>query len=303
MRKEAFDKELQTAINRAEEIISMYMPEEDGMNKKLVSSINYSVNAGGKRIRPILLMKCAELFNGDAGLYFPFVAAIEMIHTYSLVHDDLPAMDNDELRRGKPTTWKTYGDDFGVLCGDGLLNLAMETALKAFEEAFTLSDMDKVSRALRLLFFKSGIYGMIGGQSIDVEMDSHPKDMDMDTLMYIYKNKTAALLEAAMMVGGILGGANEEHITLLEECAYNLGIAFQIRDDILDVCGDEKSLGKPIGSDADNNKNTYVCLVGLQEAQKKVVSMSDKAIELLKELPGDSSFLQELILQMTNRIN
>ena len=229
----------------------------------------------------------------------PFMAAIEMIHTYSLIHDDLPAMDNDEYRRGKLTTHKKYGEAMGILAGDALLNYAYETALQAFDKAVEEKELRRIAEALKVLAGKAGIYGMVGGQVVDVEKDGDFVDEDM--LMYVYVNKTSALLESCFMIGGILAGCSREQVEILEKSARNLGVAFQIQDDILDVVGDAKTLGKPVGSDARNEKTTYVSMYGLEEARKKVSEYTEESIVLLQNFDGEKTFLMELMTWMIQR--
>ena len=239
-----------------------------------------------------------ELFGGSGDVIKPFMAAIEMIHTYSLVHDDLPAMDNDDLRRGRATTHVKYNEGLAILAGDGLLNYAFETAIKAFEYD---SDANKVAKALKILASKAGIYGMIGGQTVDVEAENGNQVLDEETLLFIHKNKTAALIESSMMIGAILAGASEEDVTKVEEIAYKIGIAFQIQDDILDVIGNEEILGKPIGSDAKNDKLTYVSLKGLETAKEEVEKLSKDAIETIKGYEKSGSFLSDLAEYLIDR--
>ncbi len=262
-----------------------------------MEAMNYSLLAGGKRLRPMLMNETYRLFGGEGPLIRPFMAAIEMIHTYSLVHDDLPAMDNDEYRRGRKTTHIVYGEDMGILAGDALLNYAFETAFKAFvmepEESLL------IGRALGVLGEKAGIYGMIGGQVIDVKETGHsiPKEV-LDT---IYELKTSALIEASMMVGAILGGASEEEVKIIEKIARYVGIAFQIQDDILDVTSTKEVLGKPTHSDEKNEKTTYVTLMGTAEAGRMVEELSDQAVSLLHQLSEENEFLEQLLLQLIHR--
>lgn len=281
-----------------EDILKKYLPDCSGYQKTLIEAMNYSMLAGGKRIRPTMMLETYRLFGGQGEEVEPFMAALEMIHTYSLVHDDLPAMDNDTLRRGRTTTWKAYGEDMGILAGDGLLTLAFETAAKAFS---LTGHADRVGRAIGLLAHKAGIYGMAGGQSVDVELTGRP--IDADTLDFIYRLKTGALLEAAMMIGAILAGASEEQILLCEQIAADIGMAFQIRDDILDVISTEEELGKPIGSDERNVKTTYVTLFGLEAADAKVKALSERATASLKTLPGEQEFFISFIQKMETRKN
>ena len=276
MEKDRFQAELHAKTKQIEGILTRYLPEEKGYQKTVLEAMNYSLMAGGKRLRPMMMQETYRLFGGSGTVIEPFMAAMEMIHTYSLVHDDLPAMDNDEYRRGRKTTHAVYGEAIGILAGDGLLNYAFETALKAFEEPD--ADLKKVARAMAVLARKAGVYGMIGGQTADIEAEEQTTPLTREQLLYIHENKTAALIQASMMVGAILAGASREEIERIEKCAYNIGIAFQIQDDILDVIGDSKELGKPVGSDEKNHKQTYVTLNGLGQSQEEVRVLSQEAV-------------------------
>lgn len=280
----------------AEEIIRKYLPAEDGLQHTVLDAMEYSLMAGGKRIRPTMMYEAFRLFEGEGEVIEPFMAAMEMIHTYSLVHDDLPAMDNDTLRRGKPTTWYQYGEDMGILAGDALLTFAFETAASAFSMT---SHPDRVGEAVKVLSRKAGIYGMVGGQVVDVENTGKP--LDTEKLDFIYRLKTGALLEASLMIGGILAGASGEQVDALEKIGTDIGLAFQIRDDILDVISTEEELGKPIGSDARNEKTTYVTLYGMEQAQREVTRLSDEAVKLLECLPGDVDYFRTFIRRLENR--
>lgn len=291
-----FKNELLEKQNKIEEIIRNYLPKEQGFAKDLAAAMNYSMLAGGKRLRPMLMQETYHLFGGEGDLVKPFMAAIEMIHTHSLVHDDLPAIDNDEYRRGKKTTHAQFGESMAVLCGDALLNYAYETAFLAFSMT---EDAKRVGRALQILGDKTGIYGMLGGQTVDVQNDGKP--LSTDELDYIYANKTSALLEASMMVGAALAGATEDEIFLIESVGYRVGIAFQIQDDILDVTSTSEELGKPVFSDEKNHKTTYVTLKGIEAAAEKVKSLSDEAIEILQEIGVTNPFLNELITYLVTR--
>ncbi len=289
-------------------IIERFLPEEKGPAKTVIEAMNYSIHAGGKRLRPMLMMESYELFGGKEKekVLYPFMAAIEMIHTYSLCHDDLPAMDNDDMRRGKPSTHAQFGEAMGILAGDGLLNYAFEVAFKAFdeEEDDTKSDprrLRSVSRALRILADKAGIYGMIAGQVVDIESENDPSSVTMDTVKFIHEKKTAAMIESSLMIGAALAGAGERDIKIMEEIGSDVGLAFQIRDDILDVTGDENTLGKPVGSDAENGKATYVTLTGLKKAEEDVAIISENALSKLSAICGDSTFLAELIRYLIDR--
>ena len=272
-------EQLSKKIEKIEQTIDFYLPEEKGLQKTVLSAMNYSVKAGGKRLRPILMLETYRMFGGedlmlmaetyemfggaDSSVIEPFMAAIEMIHTYSLIHDDLPALDNDALRRGMPTAHIKFGEAMAILAGDALLNYAFETAAKAFDG--THKDI-QTAKALQILTRKPGIYGMIGGQTVDVEQEN--KAISFDTLMYIHNNKTAALIECAMMIGAVLAGASEKEVSMIEQIANKVGIAFQIEDDILDVVSTSEEIGKPAGSDEKNQKTTYVTIEGLEKAKR-----------------------------------
>ena len=301
-----FKETLAEKTVHAEDVLTKYLPEEKGYQKKVIESMNYSVLAGGKRLRPILMEESFRLFGGNSAIVEPFMAALEMIHNYSLVHDDLPAMDNDEYRRGRKTTWNVYGEGMAVLAGDALLNKAFETAAEAFsmigEAADIAARYAAVAKALQILANKAGIYGMIGGQCADICAEELPSDqVTKELLWYIHKNKTAALIEAALMIGAVLAGAPDEAVKKLEQAAENIGIAFQIQDDILDVTGSQDVTGKPSGSDEKNKKTTYVTLEGLEKAKKDVEQISTEAIEELNKLPGNNDFLEQLIRALVGR--
>ena len=291
-------EELKLRTRQVEQIVESYLPAEEGHQKTIFEAMNYSVRAGGKRLRPMLMQETYRLFGGNGQEIEPFMAAMEMIHTSSLIHDDLPCMDNDELRRGLPTTWVKYGYDMAVLAGDALLIYAVETAAKAF--AMT-EYPERIGRAIGLLAEKTGIYGMIGGQVVDVELTDQP--IPADKLDFIYRLKTGALLEASMMIGAILAGADEASIQKTEEMASAIGLAFQIQDDILDVTSTPEQLGKPVLSDEKNHKTTYVTLEGMEKAKEDVAEISRRAVAVLKELPGENPFLESLICMLVNREN
>lgn len=284
-------------VRQIEDILQEYLPRQRGYQKVIMEAMAYSLMAGGKRLRPMMMKETFDLFHGRSKAIRPFMAAIEMIHTYSLVHDDLPAMDNDDYRRGRRTTHVVYGEDLGILAGDALLNYAFETAFKAF--VTEPEDSLQIGRALGVLGEKAGIYGMLGGQVIDVKNSG--REVEKEVLDTIYELKTAALIEASMMIGAILGGASEEEVKVTEQIARNVGVAFQIQDDILDVTGTREALGKPVHSDEKNDKTTYVTLFGVEHAAQDVEERSKKAICLLKELPGENEFLEELLVQLIHR--
>lgn len=293
-------KERTEAVER---ILNAYLPNEDKMASEVVRAMNYSVNAGGKRLRPMLMSETYRLFGGNKPVVEPFMAAIEMIHTYSLVHDDLPAMDNDEYRRGKKTTWAQYGEAVAILAGDGLLNYAFETALKAF--ACDGADVHRIARALSILANKAGIYGMIGGQDADIAAECADAPLTLSQLLYIHEHKTAALIQASMMIGAVLADADDEAVETIEKAAYEIGIAFQIQDDILDITSTFEELGKPIGSDEKNNKITYVTLKGIDEASREQKELSNHAIELLEFFGGKgfrNEFLTDLVKSLITRL-
>ena len=292
-----FQKQMKQKVQKIEDILQEYLPKQRGYQSVIMEAMGYSLLAGGKRLRPMLMQETFCLYDGTSKALRPFMAALEMIHTYSLVHDDLPAMDNDEYRRGRKTTHIVYGEDMGILAGDALLNYAFETAFRAFviEPEKSLS----IGRALAVLGEKAGIYGMIGGQVIDVKETGHT--VAKDVLDTIYRLKTAALIEAAMMIGAILGGASEEDVKKVERIAEYVGVAFQIQDDILDVTSTSEVLGKPVHSDEKNEKTTYVTLMGIDEAKKEVERLSNETITLLHQLPGKNAFLEELLLQLIHR--
>lgn len=305
MEETLFRQELQKRTAAIEELLKEYLPAEEGYQKTVIEAMNYSLMAGGKRLRPMLMQETYKMFGGKDDTIEPFMAAIEMIHTYSLVHDDLPAMDNDEYRRGRKTTWSVYGDGMGVLAGDGLLNYAFETAFRAFPACTSGEPVDpnypRVAAALNILARKAGIYGMIGGQNADIEAEKQAEPLTTEQILFIHANKTAALIQSAMTIGATLAGATDEEIAALELCAYNVGIAFQIQDDILDVTSTEEVLGKPIHSDEKNQKTTYVTLLGIEQAQKKVEELSNEAIALLHQFTGENAYLEQLLIQLIHR--
>ncbi|MCQ2492008.1 MAG: polyprenyl synthetase family protein [Lachnospiraceae bacterium] len=273
-----------------DEIIMPMMPDIVGPQKTIYEVMEYSMSAGGKRIRPLLMLETYKMFGGNSKVVEPFMAAIEMIHTYSLIHDDLPCMDDDEYRRGKKTAHVVYGEAMALLAGDALLNFAYETAASAFSYVDHMAD---AARALRYLGQKSGVYGMIGGQVVDVEMEG--KEIDLETLTFIHQKKTSALIEASMMIGAALAGAGNGEVQMMKRIARKIGIAFQIQDDILDVIGDQDKLGKPIGSDEKNEKTTYVSLVGLEQAKEDVKKLCEDAKAQLNLFIGEDYFLMDLI--------
>ena len=293
-----FNDEMKKRVTEIRSIIEKYLPQEEGFQKTLLEAMNYSMLVGGKKLRPLLMQQTYVMFGGHKRVIEPFMAAMEMIHTSSLIHDDLPAIDNDLYRRGKKTTHAVYGEALGILSGDALLNYAYETA----STAFSMEPANPaIGKAMALLTRKTGMYGMLGGQSVDVTNEGKPMGHKM--LDYIYENKTSALIEASLMVGAILAGATEEENAQMEQIGSKVGLAFQIRDDILDVTSTEEELGKPIHSDEKNQKQTYVTLRGLEGAAKDVERISEEALKLLDTFPQKNEFLRELIGYLVNRRN
>jgi len=296
-------EELGARAKHIEDVLATFLPKEEQLQKTIFEAMNYSLLAGGKRIRPILMEESYKMFSKandvETKAIDAFMSAMEMIHTYSLVHDDLPAMDNDEYRRGKKTTHAVYGETMGILAGDALLNFAFETAA----EAFSAEDVNpSYLRAYQVLARKAGAFGMIGGQVVDIETEGMSADqVTIDRLEYIHLLKTAALLESSLMIGAILGGAKPEEVEIMEQIGRKVGVAFQIQDDVLDVTSSMEVLGKPIGSDEKNNKVTYVTLVGLEKAQQEVERLSNEALALVEQLPVQSEFLKETILYLIHR--
>lgn len=299
LNKSQFMEELQQKVEHINNVLEKFLPVEEGQQRIIFEAMNYSVRAGGKRLRPILMEETYHMFGGSSAVIEPFMAAIEMIHTYSLVHDDLPAMDNDEYRRGKKTTHAVYGEAMGILAGDALLNLAYETAAKAFD--MEVADA-RVARAFTVLAKKAGVYGMVGGQVVDVESEkSDDCSITREKLDFIYRLKTGALIESSMMIGAILAGASSDEVSRVEQIAAKLGLAFQIQDDVLDVTSTLEVLGKPVGSDEKNNKATYVTFEGLDKAVSDVERISKEAEEQLDDLGYDDAFLKELFEYLIHR--
>lgn len=299
LNKSQFMEELQKKAEHINNVLEKFLPAEEGQQRIIFEAMNYSVRAGGKRLRPMLMEETYHMFGGSSAVIEPFMAAIEMIHTYSLVHDDLPAMDNDEYRRGKKTTHAVYGEAMGILAGDALLNLAYETAAGAF--GMEVADA-RVARAFAVLAKKAGVYGMVGGQVVDVESEkSDDCPITREKLDFIYRLKTGALIESSMMIGAILAGASSDEISRVEQIAAKLGLAFQIQDDVLDVTSSLEVLGKPVGSDEKNNKATYVTFEGLDKAVSDVERISKEAEKLLDDLGYDDAFLKELFEYLIHR--
>ena len=294
-----FKEQLENNIKEIEKILQEKLPKDCDMQKEVQEAMAYSVMAGGKRLRPMMLLETWRMYSGKREpkeTVKCFMAAMEMIHTYSLVHDDLPAMDNDDYRRGRLTTHKQYGEAMGILAGDALLNFAFETA--AFG---TMQSEDKAAaiKALCVLAGKSGVYGMLGGQVVDVQMEG--KEVSPEQLDFIYRLKTGALIEASMEIGAILAGAEEEQIDLLEQIASKIGMAFQIQDDILDITSTTQVLGKPVHSDEKNKKMTYATIYGIEKAAQEVAQLTEQAVEQMGMLRAENPFLKELLIGLVQR--
>lgn len=309
-----FELEIKERVCDAEAVIDRYMPKEASLQRTVIQAMHYTMSAGGKRIRPILMKEVYQLFGGNSQIVEPFMAAMEMIHTYSLIHDDLPALDNDDFRRGRKTAHIVYGEAMAILAGDSLLNYAYETAAKAFSmipvsDAASgvnifleeLQNRRNVERALQVLSSKPGIYGMIGGQAADVELTG--TTLTKEQLTYIYENKTGALIEAAMVIGAVLAGADESGIEKIRKVAYNIGMAFQIQDDILDETATFEELGKPIHSDEKNEKVTFVTIYGIKESEREVERLSREAVTILQEINSEAVFLTDFVEYLIHRKN
>lgn len=295
--KDVFLRQMQEKQDEIEMLLIQNLPREKSFQKTIFSAMEYSLLAGGKRLRPMMMKEAFLLFRGrDEETLSLFMAAIEMIHTYSLVHDDLPAMDNDEYRRGKWTTHKKYGEDMGILAGDALLNYAYELAAKAVKES---AEIENAAKALCILTTKAGVYGMVGGQVVDVEMTG--KSLTKEQIDFIYRLKTSALLEASLMIGATLAGAEAEDVAKMEQVGRNVGLAFQIQDDILDLVSTTEELGKPVGSDAKNEKVTFVSLHGMEAAKQAVSSYSKEALSLMEGLSVQNPYLNTLIEMLISR--
>ena len=283
-----YNEQLKLKVEDINRVISEYLPKEEGMQHRVIEAANYSVEVGGKRVRPLIMLETYKLFGGDnESEVYPFMAALECIHSYSLVHDDLPAMDNDDYRRGRLTTHKKYGEDFGILAGDALLNYAYEIMLSSINK-LTADKVVKAVRAAKIIAYKAGIYGMVGGSMDDKQLD------------FIFNLKTGALIEAAFMAGAVLAGADESAVADIEKAGNKVGVAFQIKDDILDVTSTQEKLGKPVFSDEKNNKTTYVTLYGMDKADRDVEALSKEAVDIIKKY-GNNDFLVSLILKLINR--
>ncbi|HSQ88447.1 farnesyl diphosphate synthase [Romboutsia sp.] len=284
-----FKAVLKEKASYVEALLNKYMPKEEGYQKTIMEAMNYSLSAGGKRLRPILTLEACKIVGGNESDVIPFAVAIEMIHTYSLIHDDLPALDNDDLRRGRKTNHIVYGEDMAILAGDALLNYAFEVMLS---NSLGKENPEKYLIAINEIAKSAGVYGMIGGQVVDVQSEN--QQISKDKLDYIHNNKTAAIIIGCMRAGAIIGNASKEHLDEITKYAKNIGLSFQIVDDILDIVGDESKLGKKVGSDIENNKSTYPSLLGLEKSKEIANQLIDEAKESIKKLSDDVEFLNGL---------
>ena len=291
-----FKQCLKEKASFVEKVLKEYMPKEEGYQKTVIEAMNYSLSAGGKRLRPILTLEACKIVGGNEDEAIPFAIAIEMIHTYSLIHDDLPALDNDDLRRGRPTNHKVYGEAMGILAGDALLNYAFEVMLAG---SINKENPEKYLKAINEIAKGAGIYGMIGGQVVDVESEN--KQIEKEKLDYIHMNKTAAMMVGCMRAGATIGGANSEQMEEITKYAKNIGLSLQIVDDILDIVGDEAKLGKKVGSDIENHKSTYPSLLGLDKSKEIAHNLIDEAKKSIEKLSDDVDFLKGLAEYIIDR--
>lgn len=289
MNKLEFKNVLKEKSNYIDDLLKKYMPKEEGHQKIIMEAMNYSLKAGGKRLRPILTLEACKIVGGDEKECIPFAIAIEMIHTYSLIHDDLPALDNDDLRRGRKTNHIVYGEDMAILAGDALLNYAFEIMLSS---SIDKENPKKYLKAINEIAKSSGIYGMIGGQVVDIQSEN--KKITKEKLDYIHHNKTAAIIIGCMRAGAIIGCADDEDLNRISKYAKNIGLAFQIIDDILDIVGDESKLGKNIGSDIDNHKSTYPSILGLEKSREIAYDLIKEAKDSISFIGQDTKFLDDL---------
>ena len=298
-----YTDELRARTVHVNAVLKDYMPRAEGFQKTVIEAVNYSMEGSGKRLRPMMMECTYQMYGGRGPMIGPFMAAMEMIHNSSLIHDDLPALDNDALRRGRKTTHIEYGEPLAIMAGDVLLNYAYETAVRAFEQVPRTEDpaqgYARVAQALWVLATKSGINGMLGGQSCDVEYEGQA--LTETQVEFINKNKTGALIEGSLMIGAILAGAGSDQVQKLESIGSDIGLAFQIRDDILDVTGNAQEIGKPIGSDVRNKKTTYISLFGVQAGRQRVEQLSERALETFDSLDAEHGFLRQLLEELATR--
>lgn len=280
-----------TIIN---EELSKYLPKIENAQKNIYDAMGYSLFAGGKRLRPVIMLLVCDMLGGKTKDVLPFACAMEMIHTYSLIHDDLPAMDNDDLRRGKPTNHKVFGEAMAILAGDALLNKAFEIVSSAEYE-----NQKNALKAISILSNSSGTEGMIGGQVVDIESEN--KSISSDELLYLHSLKTGAIIRSSGVIGAVMSNAKDEEINAIDNFCYNLGIAFQIQDDLLDVLGNSELLGKNTGSDKENQKTTFITLFGVEKSKQAVSEYTQKAISSLGIFAGKENMLKELAYHLINR--
>lgn len=280
-----------------EEALRAYMPSEDCLEKSVISSMGYSLLAEGKRIRPTLVLAFCEALGGDINTAMPYACAVEMVHAYSLIHDDLPCMDDDDLRRGRPSNHKVYGEDIALLAGDALQSLAFDVMLS--DEALEKAGING-AMAAHILARECGANGMVGGQVIDLETEG--KDPELSTISEMYAKKTGALIKAACLMGAVLAGAGEAEKNAAALYAEKIGLAFQIVDDILDIESDTQTLGKPVGSDAENEKVNYVTKVGTESGRQLAQTLTREALAALDDISADTAFLSELAQSLSHRL-
>lgn len=280
-----------------EDFLPLLLPSEDCTEKNVVRSVKYSLFAPGKRLRPTLLLAFCDVCGGYVDAALPYACAVEMIHSYSLIHDDLPCMDNDDLRRGKPSNHIVFGENIALLAGDALQALAYESMLS--DKALEKTGING-AKAANILAKSSGILGMIGGQTIDLETEG--KNPSLETISEMYSKKTGQLIKASCLMGCVLANADENKMKAAEVYADKIGLAFQIVDDILDIISDTDTLGKPVGSDIENQKVNYVTILGIDKSREIVDDLTKEAVEILNLFDSDTSFLKNLALELAKRI-
>lgn len=292
-----FDKALSDKKKKVEEHLYTYFSGFAGLQQTVFQAADYSLKAGGKRLRPVLLLEACRLFGGNEEAAMPFACAMEMIHTYSLIHDDLPAMDDDDFRRGKPTNHVVYGEGMAILAGDALLNYAYELMIRETMQAG--SKKDACLSAMNEIASAAGIHGMIAGQVVDLE--SEQKQVPLETVNFIHAHKTGAMITASLVAGALCGGAKDTDIEVIRHYGRNIGMAFQIIDDILDIVGDQEKLGKDIGSDLEKQKSTYPSLLGLDESRRIAHELLRESKEILDGYGEGAEFLKALSDFLANR--
>ncbi|ABO49611.1 farnesyl-diphosphate synthase [Desulforamulus reducens MI-1] len=290
-----FKEELKQWSQKVDEALDRYIPSSDAYPSVIHEAMRYSIFAGGKRLRPILVLAATQAVGGNTEKVMPVACAMELIHTYSLVHDDLPAMDNDDFRRGRPTNHKVYGEAMAILVGDALQTLAFELIAQTTESF----EADRVNQVTLEIAKAAGSSGLIGGQVVDILSEN--RDIDGDTLEYIHRHKTGALFRASIRAGAILGGATVNQLAALTLYAEQMGLAFQIKDDLLDIEGDEAKIGKPVGSDIKNQKSTYPSIYGIEEAKRMATEAAAEAVNAIKIFNHKAEFLQDIMHFIINR--